>query len=78
MTLRPGATAHVLLRIVDVDVFPASACNPADAIGLKVYPPDAYTAAEVPFSFRACQTAGPRFLSVRTTVKGTGIPGFST
>ena len=77
VTLRRGATAHVLLLIVNVAFFSASACHPANAIGLKVFPPNDSAATVVSFPFRACKKTGPRFLTVRTTVTGTGVPGFS-
>jgi hypothetical protein len=77
VTLRPGATAHVLLRIVDVANFPAASCDPATAVGLRVYPPNDFRSADVPFSFRACRKSGPVFLDVRTTAGGAGVPGFS-
>jgi hypothetical protein len=77
VTLRRGATAHVLLRIVDVANFPAASCDPGTAVGLRVYPPNDRRSVEVPFSFRACRKGGPVFLDVRTTVSGAGIPGFS-
>lgn len=73
-----GATAHVFLVITDVAFFPPAACHPANAIGLKVFPPNTRTATVVSFSFRACARRGPVFLRVRTIVAGTGIPGFST
>lgn len=77
VTLRPGATAHVLLRIVDVTNFPAASCDPANAVALRVYPPNDRRSVEVPFAFRACRNGGPVYLDVRTTVGGAGIPGFS-
>jgi hypothetical protein len=78
VTLGRGATAHVFLLITDVAFFPPAACHPANAIGLKVFPPNTRTATVVFFSFRACARQGPVFLMVRTTVAGTGIPGFSS
>jgi hypothetical protein len=78
VTLRRGQTAHVLLQITDVGVFPPSACQPANAAELKVYPPNDVTALRIPFQFRACRASGPVYLHVRTTVPGTGIPGFSS
>jgi hypothetical protein len=78
VTLHPAATAHVFLRIFDVTRFPPSACRPANAVALRVFPPNDRTAAVVPFSFKACRVKGPKFLFVRTTVAHTGIPGFST
>jgi Protein of unknown function (DUF4232) len=77
VTLRRGATAHVLLQVTDVANFPPASCDPASAVALRVYPPNDRRAAEVPFSFRACRKSGPVYLHVRTTVGGTGIPGFS-
>jgi hypothetical protein len=78
VTLAPGATAHVFLEIVDTAFLPPATCHPTSAIGLKVYPPNDTTATVVPFSFQACKKAGPVFLTVRTTVTGTGIPAFSS
>jgi Protein of unknown function (DUF4232) len=78
VTLPRGATAHVFLLITNVAFFPPAACHPADAIGLKVFPPGQRTATVVFFPFPACAKKGPVFLVVRTTVAGTGIPGFST
>jgi hypothetical protein len=77
VTLRRGATAHVLLQITDVANFPPASCDPANAVALRVYPPNDRRSVQVPFSFRACGTSGPVYLHVRTTVRGTGIPGFS-
>jgi hypothetical protein len=78
VTLGRGATAHVFLLITDVAFFPPAACHPGNAIGLNVFPPNTRTATVVFFSFRACARQGPVFLRVRTTVAGTGIPGFSS
>jgi hypothetical protein len=78
VTLGSGATAHAFLVITDVAFFTPAACHPASAIGLRVFPPGNRTATVVDFSFRACAKTGPIFIRVRTTVAGTGIPGFST
>jgi Protein of unknown function (DUF4232) len=77
VVLRPGATAHAVLRISDVDVFPASTCQPANAAGLRVYPPGTTRAAFVPLRFKACSASGPVYLSVRTVRPRAGIPGYS-
>ncbi len=77
VTLRRGATAHVLLQITDVGNFPPASCHPANAVALRVYPPNDRRSVQVPFSFSACGKSGPVYLHVRTTVGGTGIPGFS-
>ena len=73
MTLAAGATAHTVLQIIDVSALPG--CKPVTADGLKVYPPGAVTAAQIPFRFRACSAAGPVFLSVQTVQPRVGVPG---
>jgi hypothetical protein len=79
VTLASGATAHVVLRIADVANFgnPKQPCDPANAVALRIYPPNDRTSFEIPFSFRACSKAGPVYLFVRTTQTGAGIPNFS-
>jgi len=77
VTLRPGATAHAVLRLVDVGNFPPAACRPATALGLRVYPPNDRRPVVLPYPFPACRKTGPVYLYVRTTAGGTGIPGFS-
>jgi len=78
VTLTRGATAHVLLQIADTGVYSPSVCKPKNATGLKVYPPNDTVAQTVPFTFSACSKSGPVYLHVRTTVAGTGIPGYSS
>jgi hypothetical protein len=75
VNLLPGATAHTVVQIVDVANFPASKCKPVDASSLRVYPPGEFSAAEIPFAFRACSAKGPIFLSVEPVQPGVGIPG---
>jgi hypothetical protein len=75
VTLLPGATAHTVIQIVDVGNFPAGKCKPTDATDLRVYPPGQFSAAEIPFTFRACSAKGPTFLSVEPIQPGIGIPG---
>ncbi len=77
VTLAPGATAHVVLRITDVSNFASSACHPANAVALRVFAPGDYASMQVPFSFRGCARRGPVYLQVSTTITGTGIPGYS-
>jgi hypothetical protein len=75
--LVPGATAHVLLGYINPGFFPRSRCRPANAVGLRVYPPNNRRSVIVNFPLRACSKKGPEFLGVRTTQPGTGIPGYS-
>jgi hypothetical protein len=75
VNLLPGATAHTILQIVEVGNFPATKCKPVDASGLRIYPPNQRSAAEISFSFRACSVKGRIFLSVEPIQPGIGIPG---
>jgi len=77
VTLAPGQTAHAVLQITDVGNFSPSACHPATADFMRVFPPATYTALTVPFSFRACGRSGPVYLHVGPVEAGTGIPGYS-
>jgi hypothetical protein len=79
VTLARGATAHAVLRIVDVANFgnPNQPCDPASAVALRIIPPNDRTSIQIPFSFRACSKAGPIYLYVRTSQTGAGIPNFS-
>lgn len=78
ITLGRGATAHADLGIVDVFNFPAAACHPVTATGLRVFAPGDFRSETVPLTFKACQRSGAQFLNVTATVAGTGIPGFSS
>jgi Protein of unknown function (DUF4232) len=78
VTLAPGATSHVELQVTDVTAYPPSSCRPVRAEGLRVYPPNDRRAEFVPLSFEACAKYGPKFLSVTTTIAGTGVPGYSS
>jgi hypothetical protein len=78
VTLARGATAHAILGIVDVFAFPAAACHPVTATGLRVFAPGDFRSETVPLTFKACQRSGVQFLNVTATVAGTGIPLFSS
>lgn len=62
VTLANGATASIVLQIVNVGNFPAAGCRPVTAVGLRVFPPHENASQFVPFPFRACSRSGPRFL----------------
>jgi hypothetical protein len=78
ITLNRGGTAHMRLQVADVGNFSASACHPATSATLRVFPPNDRRSLRIPFSLRACRRSGPLYLTVTTTVAGTGIPGFSS
>ena len=74
LTLKPGATSHVEMSLVEVANFPAKNCQPIRASGLKVYAPGAFRSLEIPYTFTACSKRGPKYLGVTTVISGTGIP----
>ncbi len=77
VVLAPGTTAHAVLRVTDVSVFPPSRCRATTSAGLRVYPPNETASVTVPFPLHVCTTAVAPYLSVRTVRVGTGIPGHS-
>ena len=74
VTLTPHATAHALLRIVNVGAYPVDRCRPVSASHLQVYPPNQSTAAVYPFTVRACSVTATNFLDVRAVQPGIGTP----
>jgi Protein of unknown function (DUF4232) len=58
------STAHATVGIVEVGNFSPSACGPAIASGLRVFPPNQGTSDFVPFPFGACAISGPKFLKI--------------
>jgi hypothetical protein len=70
ITLPSGATASVALRVAAPANFPASACQPVRAAGLRVYAPNQSEATVVPFPFDACSKPGAIYLSVNAVVAG--------
>jgi hypothetical protein len=55
--LRPHAVAHALVQVTRAENVDPTTCDPVPATLLIVYPPDAQTAAQLPFHALAC--AGP-------------------
>ena len=69
VTLARGATATVMLQIVEVSNFPGSICRPVTAAGLRVYPPNQTASKVIPFPLGACSRTGPVYLSVQAVQK---------
>lgn len=69
VTVGSGKTIHAVLGITHAGNFPAPACKPVTAAGLKVFAPIGINEAgrTVPFPFSACSARGthaPNFLKV--------------
>ena len=74
VVLRPGATAHVVLGIVNAGAL--AGCQLRKGAFLKVIAPGQRTATFIPnFTFTAC--ANQSVLRVDAVHPGTGIPGFT-
>lgn len=69
VTLSPGSVASNQVRIPDVGVYPVSACRPATAALIKVYPPNQKAAVYVATSSKVCTTSQGRS-GVQTVVPG--------
>jgi len=62
--LAPEKSAPAVIRVIDAENFPRSACRPVTAAGFRVSPPGNTASRLVPFPFRACSKAGNGNLSV--------------
>jgi len=72
ITLRPGATAHVLLAVTD----PGAVCaHPVSASQLRVYAPGQFVSHLVPFSVQVCPSTAT--LHVDAVHPSAGIPFYS-
>jgi hypothetical protein len=72
VTLAPGATAHVVLVVVDAS---AVCSNPIPATQIKVYPPGQFHSQSVPLATQVC--LGRSVLQVDSVQPRAGIPGYS-
>jgi len=70
VTLIPNGSAAASVRIPDVTVYSNSACRPATASYIKVYPPNQYAWLYVPTSDKVCTTGTGR-AQIGTVVAGT-------
>lgn len=74
VVLSPGSTAHVILQVTDVYNYPTTTCEPTEAFGLRVYPPNWTASVVLPYAFEACGKSGPSYLGVDVVNAGVGIP----
>ncbi|HEY3871252.1 MAG TPA: DUF4232 domain-containing protein [Actinocrinis sp.] len=77
VVLAPGDTAHIVLQVATVANYPTDVCEPTEAYGLRVYPPNQTASVVLPFAIGACTESGPTFLSVDAVNAGVGIPFYS-
>jgi hypothetical protein len=72
VTLRRGWTAHAVLQITDVTLFPHRLCRPARARGLRVIPPNRVAPGFARLRFLACSRADTTYLRVQRVQPGRG------
>ncbi len=70
-----GGVAHAWLQVAAAGNYPASACRPATAHGLRVYPPGDTVASYVDVSFAACASASTPLLTVMPVRSGHSVQG---
>jgi hypothetical protein len=64
ITLKNGASAVAMLKVVNNLNFPRSSCGPKTAAGLRVFPPNQRASRTVPFPFGVC-SRGPSTMSIQ-------------
>ncbi|HUZ52186.1 MAG TPA: DUF4232 domain-containing protein [Streptosporangiaceae bacterium] len=72
VTLAPGATAHVVLVVVNASL---RCSNPVPATQIRVYPPGQFHSQSVPLATQAC--LGRSVLQVDSVQPRAGIPDYS-
>jgi Protein of unknown function (DUF4232) len=77
VVLAPAATAHAVLRLIDVGVFSTRTCRPTTAAALQVFPPNTSQASVISEPLQVCSSRAVSYLSVSPVHAGVGIPGFS-
>jgi hypothetical protein len=73
--LAAGGAAHAWLQVAHAGNYPASACQPATAHWLRVYPPDDTVASYVDVSLSTCASASTPTLTVMPVRSGSGVRG---
>ena len=68
VNIGPGATAHAVLRYVDVQVTPS--CKPQNATFLKVFPPSDTGSRLAFFDLSSCTKAGVGYLQIERVQPG--------
>jgi predicted small lipoprotein YifL len=64
LVLRPGAHAEAALRVVNAESYPPGKCHPAQATGLRIYPPNETHSTFVKHRTTACSSATVHLLSL--------------
>ena len=73
--LNPGGQAHAWLQVAQAGNYPASACSPTTARGLRIYPPDQTQAGYIQQDFPACATTSAQVLTIMPMRSGQGTRG---
>jgi hypothetical protein len=71
LSLKPGASAHATLIVVNPDVYEKAACKPEKVRGYRVYPPDEKASIFVAAAQTVCSAKGKGLGQVRPITPGT-------
>jgi hypothetical protein len=71
LTLKPGASAHATLIVVNPDVYDKADCKPVTVRGYRVYPPDEKASIFVAASQTVCSAKGKGLGQVQPITAGT-------
>jgi hypothetical protein len=72
VTLGPGQTANVLLRIVEAGNYSPGTCAPTATTYLQIYPPSQTTPIYLGYKSTGCASSSVNLLSVSVVTAGTG------
>lgn len=75
VTLAPGDTANVVLRITQAENYPTSTCHPVATTFLQIYPPNQTTPIYLAYKSTGCSATKVKLLSVGVAQAGKGSNG---
>jgi hypothetical protein len=73
--LDPEGHAHAWLQVAQASNYPASACSPVTARGLRVFPPDQTQPGYIQQDFPACGLTSAQVLTIMPMRSGEGTRG---
>jgi hypothetical protein len=68
--LTPGSTVHAELKVTNARNYPPSACQPAMANRLRIFPPGQTSPLYVSLTAMGCSSTSVQILSVQTVQPG--------
>jgi hypothetical protein len=72
VTIDPGQSANITLRIVEAGNYPAGTCKPTATTFLQIFPPNQTTPIYLAYKSTGCASSAVNLLSVGVMTAGTG------